>query len=119
MSPAHGIPEIVVVSASPDWHDRERIRDDLRSLAAGSIVIEGGQRGGERIAREEAQALGLHVATVLPLWDFHGKPAAYRRNEELPRLRPDLLLAYPRGGSPGTRHMVRIAEAECIQVREP
>jgi hypothetical protein len=59
------------------------------------------------------------VATVRALWTHHHKAAGYRRNEAMARLQPDFLFAYPLGESPGTRHMIRIAEAECIQVREP
>jgi hypothetical protein len=82
------------------------------------VVIEGGARGADRIAREEAEALGLHVATVRALWDHYGKSAGYRRNEAMALLQPEFAFAYPLGDSPGTRHMIRIAEAECIQVRE-
>jgi hypothetical protein len=33
-------------------------------------------------------------------------------------LQPEELFAYPLGASPGTRHMIRAAESECIRVRE-
>jgi hypothetical protein len=112
-------PQVVLFSGSREWTDRERVRHDLEALPDDSLVIEGGARGLDRIVREEAQALGIHVATVRALWDFHGKAAGYRRNEAMARLRPDFLHAYPLGESPGTRHMIRIAERECIQVREP
>lgn len=110
-------PEIVLFSGSREWTDREVVRRDLGGLPPDSLVIEGGARGLDRIVREEAQALGIHVATVRALWDFHGKSAGYRRNEAMARLRPDYAFAYPLEG-PGTRHMIRICEAECIPVRE-
>ena len=110
-------PQAVLFCGSRDWTDRAPIRSDLESLPAGSVVIEGGARGADRIAREEAEALGLHVATVRALWDHYGKSAGYRRNEAMARLAPEFAYAYPLGG-PGTAHMIRTAEAECIQVRE-
>jgi hypothetical protein len=111
-------PLIVLFTGSREWTDRERIRRDLQSLPEGSIVIEGGARGADRIARVEAQKLGIHVATVNALWDYYDKSAGYRRNEAMARLQPDYVYAYPLG-DPGTAQMIRTAEAQCIQVREP
>ena len=110
-------PQVVLFCGSRDWTDRAPIRRDLENLPPGSVVIEGGARGADRIAREEAEALGLHVATVPALWDHYGKSAGYRRNEAMARLAPEFAYAYPLGGR-GTAHMIRTAEAECIQVRE-
>lgn len=111
-------PQLALICGSREWTDRGRIRVDLERLPEGSVVIEGGARGADRIAREEAQALGLHVATVNALWDHHGRAAGYRRNEAMARLQPDFVYAYSLPGAVGTGHMIRIAEAECIQVRE-
>lgn len=110
-------PLLVIFCGSREWSDRAAIRADIESLPEGSIVIEGGARGADRIAREEAEALGVHVATVRALWDHYGRSAGYRRNEAMTRLRPDYLYAYSLGTA-GTAHMIRYAEAECIQVRE-
>jgi YspA, cpYpsA-related SLOG family len=111
-------PLIVLFCGSRDWSDRERIRRDLESLPEGSVVIEGGARGADRIARVQARDLGLHVATVAALWDHYGRSAGYRRNEAMARLQPDFVYAYPLGG-PGTAQMIALAEAACIPVREP
>jgi YspA, cpYpsA-related SLOG family len=111
-------PVVALFCGSREWSDRERIRRDLESLPEDSVVIEGGARGADRIARAEAHALGIHVATMSALWDHYGKSAGYRRNEAMARLRPDFAYAYPLGG-PGTASMIAIAEAECIPVREP
>jgi hypothetical protein len=111
--------QVVLFSGSRDWADRDRVRRDLEGLPPDSIVIEGGARGLDSIVREEASRRGIHVATVRALWSYYDKPAGYRRNEVMAGLQPDFLYAYPLGESPGTRHMIRTAERECIQVREP
>jgi hypothetical protein len=80
-------------------------------------VIEGGARGLDRIAREEAHARGIHVATVEALWDRFGRSAGYRRNEAMARLRPDRAFAYPLGESRGTRHTIAACEAAGMPVR--
>ena len=111
-------PVVALFCGSRKWTDRDRIRRDLESLPEGSVVIEGGARGADRIAREEAQRLGLHVAIVPALWDHYGRSAGYRRNEAMARLEPDYVYAYPLGGL-GTAQMIEIAESGCIPVREP
>jgi hypothetical protein len=108
---------VVLFCGSRKWTDRDRIRRDLESLSEGSVVIEGGAPGADRIARQEAQKLGIHVATVNALWDYYDKPAGYRRNEAMARLEPDYCYAYPLGG-PGTAQMIQLAEDNCIPVRE-
>lgn len=115
---AAAAPFVALFCGSREWSDRERIRRDLESLPGGSVVIEGGARGADRIAREEARALGLHVATVPALWDHYGRSAGYRRNEAMARLEPDFAYAYPLGG-PGTANMIELAESACVPVREP
>jgi YspA, cpYpsA-related SLOG family len=111
-------PVVALFCGSREWTDRARIRRDLEKLPPRSVVIEGGARGADRIARQEAHRLGLHVATVSALWDFYGRSAGYRRNEAMARLEPDFVYAYPLGG-PGTAQMIELAEAACIPVREP
>lgn len=111
-------PVVALFCGSRKWTDRERIRRDIAALPEGSVVIEGGDPGAARIAREEAEARGLHVATVRALWDFYEGSAYFRRDEAVIRLQPDYLYAYPLG-DPGTAQMVKLAEDACIQVREP
>jgi hypothetical protein len=113
-----GGPLVVLFSGSRKWTDRARVRRDLEGLPAGSLVIEGGAIGLDKIVREEAPKLGLHVATVHALWDFFRRPAGFKRNEAMAMLQPDFLYAYPLPGSVGTPQMIEIAERESIQVRE-
>lgn len=109
-------PVIALFCGSRDWTDREKIRRDLRGLPDGSLVVEGGARGADRIAQEEAHALGLHVATVRALWDFYDRSAGYRRNEAMLRLGPEIVYAYPLAESRGTAQMIRLAEDAGIPV---
>jgi hypothetical protein len=106
---------IALFCGSRDWSDRESIRAEVKALTPGSIVIEGGARGADRIAREEARSLGIHVATVSALWRSFGRSAGPRRNEAMLRLRPDVVHAYPLGG-PGTAHMIDAAERAGVEV---
>lgn len=106
---------VALFCGSREWADREAIRRELRSLPPGSIVIEGGARGADRIAREEAHALGLHVASVAALWSRYGRSAGPRRNEAMLRLRPDVVHAFTLG-SRGTAHTIAAAERAGVEV---
>lgn len=106
---------VALFCGSRSWSDRGAIRRDLRALPPGSIVIEGGARGADRIAREEAEALGIHVASVPALGRRFGRSAGPRRNEAMLRLRPDVVHAYPLGTG-GTAHMIAAAERAGVEV---
>lgn len=106
---------IALFCGSREWSDRESIRTEVKALPPGSIVVEGGARGADRIAREEARSLGIHVATVPALWRSFGRSAGHRRNEAMLRLGPDVVHAYPLGG-PGTAHTIAAAERAGLEV---
>jgi len=113
---SYDYPLAVLVCGSRNWTDVDAIARDLETLHPDSVVVEGGQRGADRIARQEAYKLGLHVATVPALWDHYYRAAGYRRNTAMMLLGPDIVFAYPLGG-PGTAMMIKIAEAAGIPVR--
>ena len=80
------------------------------------MVIEGGARGADRLARLWARARGIHVATVDALWDYYDNGAGPIRNQAMLQLRPDVVVAFP--GGTGTADMVKRAKAAGIQVIE-
>jgi hypothetical protein len=104
------VSEVALFCGSRGWTDRAAIRGDLELLEADTIVVEGGAAGADRIAREEATRLGLHVATVPALWDWHGRSAGYRRNAAMVRLATEVY-AYTLG-TPGTAHTIALAQRE-------
>jgi hypothetical protein len=91
------------------------ILDDIRDLPPRTIIVEGGARGADQLAREIAADLGVHCATVPALWRRYGKSAGPRRNAAMALLNPDVVFAYSLGGA-GTADMVRRAEAAGIRV---
>ena len=106
---------VVVVCGSREWADAAPIRAHLYELQP-SIVIEGGALGADRLARIEAQGLGIHVATVAAQWERYRKAAGPRRNLAMIDLRPDRVLAFWVGGSPGTKHMIDLAKKAGVAV---
>lgn len=73
------------------------------------IVIEGGARGADRLAREWAVDRGVPFRTFEADWDLHRSRAGPARNRKMYREgQPDVVLAFE-GGS-GTADMMRVAE---------
>lgn len=87
------------------------------ALSGATVIIEGGARGADRIARLVAEKLGLEVVTFDADWEKHGKAAGPIRNQQmLDEGKPDLVLAFPLRGSIGTYDMIRRARRAGVRV---
>jgi len=82
-----------------------------------TLLIHGDALGADTLARDWALDRGVHYAAVPALWKAQGRSAGPRRNEAMLLLQPEGVLAFP--GGRGTAHMVEIARAAGIPVREP
>jgi hypothetical protein len=107
----------VLVCGSRDWDDCDTINRRVAELPQGSIVIQGGARGADRMARHAAALAGLHCAEVPALWR-NGKGAGPARNRAMLDLEPDLVIAFQRDASHshGTQHTVDEARRRGIPV---
>lgn len=75
-----------------------------------TLLIEGGAKGADRLAREWAKQAGIPVQTFEADWTTYGKGAGPIRNEQMLREgKPDFVLAFPTADSVGTWHMIGIA----------
>jgi hypothetical protein len=112
--------KVVVVTGSRDWSDAELLG---RTLAAyhPDLIVEGGARGADTLAREWAHGAGIHCVTMPADWDRWGKSAGARRNIEMLERYPNaLVIAFPLPSSKGTWHCVfeaRKREHEVIVVK--
>lgn len=106
----------VIVCGSRKWHDRGRIASRLFDLPPDSIVVQGGAQGADRIAKQEAEKLGLVVEEHRAEWGSLGKRAGLIRNTLMASLGADLCIAFWDGRSTGTAHMMEQAKAHGIPV---
>ena len=84
-----------------------------------TLLIEGGARGADFMAREFARGLGIPVQTFEADWSAHGKAAGPIRNQKmLDEGRPDLVVAFPTEGSVGTYDMIAKARKAGVEVLE-
>jgi len=80
-----------------------------------TLLIEGGARGADRMAREFAKWQGIPVRTFPADWDAHGNAAGPIRNRQmLDEGKSDLVVAFE--GGRGTANMVQQAEAAGVRV---
>lgn len=80
-----------------------------------TLLIEGGARGADVMARKFAEWQGIPVRTFPADWDKHGKAAGPIRNKQmLDEGKPDLVVAFP--GGRGTENMVKQARSAGVRV---
>jgi hypothetical protein len=81
-----------------------------------TLLIEGGARGADFMARKFAEWQGIPVKTFAADWDQYGKGAGPIRNRQmLVEGMPDLVVAF-KGGA-GTANMVKQAKAAGVRVQ--
>jgi hypothetical protein len=108
----------VLICGSRTWIDKAAIAADLFELGPFEVVIHGGARGADRISGEVARNLGIPVKVYKADWRRYGKRAGSIRNlEMLDKGKPDLVIAYWDGESPGTRDMILKAERAGVTVK--
>lgn len=90
----------------------KRTLDEFRSRV--SLVIQGGARGADDLAKQWANLAGVHCAEVPALWKVHKRAAGHLRNAAMLELRPDICIAFP--GGPGTADMMRACVKQGILV---
>lgn len=86
-----------------------------------AVLIEGGARGADYMARKFAEWASIPVETYPADWQQHGKAAGPIRNRAmLTEGKPDLVVAFP--GGRGTANMIeqaRKAGVEVLEIKEP
>lgn len=114
-------PMKILVTGSRDWTNRPLLERTLATYWAGwpdLTIIEGCARGADQMAEDWAVRHRVPVKHHPAKWDLYGKSAGPRRNEEMLREKPDLVVAFHENldQSRGTAHMVRIALARGVDV---
>ncbi len=106
---------LVLVCGSRTWTDRHAILDALLCRAPRE-VIHGAAPGADRIAADIARLYLINARAFPADWAKHGKRAGILRNLAMLDERPDLVIAFQRGGSRGTQHTIDEARRRGIPV---
>jgi 8-oxo-dGTP pyrophosphatase MutT (NUDIX family) len=117
----HEYVKVVLVTGDRNWTDREKIRGVLTDYdPLTTLIVEGGARGADTIAREVAEELGFDVLEVKADWERYGRAAGPVRNKLMyDKSHPDVVEAFHGniGASKGTKHMVEYSKKGGTPVR--
>ncbi len=99
---------IVGTRTFDDWAMFKRIMNTLTAKFDDILVVSGGAKGADKMAKNWAWENGYSCRIHHADWDKHGKAAGPIRNTELANdLEPgDRAIAWWDGRSPGTRHAI-------------
>lgn len=104
--------DVVLVFGGRDYHNKAFVwaaLDALHVLSPIRVLVEGGARGADRLARVWALQKGISHYPVPADWDAWGSLAGPRRNlRMITETRPDVGVAFT--GDRGTRSMVKLAK---------
>lgn len=80
------------------------------------ILVHGAARGADQLAASIGKSMGFVLDPHPAQWSVHGKAAGPIRNKEMVDLGADLMLAFPRGASRGTRGCMQLAAEAGIEI---
>ncbi len=81
------------------------------------VIVQGGARGADYIAKAWAEKHGIPGETFKAEWNKYGRAAGPIRNSAMLKTSPDLVIAFP--GGRGTNDTVTKAQKLGIEVRKP
>ncbi len=97
----------VLVCGSRNWKDGERILNIIKTFPKGTVIIEGGARGADTIAKLSAIKCKFEYEEYPAQWDKFGKSAGPIRNKQmLVEGKPELVLAFRMPNARGTQNMI-------------
>lgn len=92
------------------------IRNRMKQLPEDTLIIQGGAHGVDNAAKIFASTMGFSCQEFKADWKQYGKGAGPIRNAQMLDEIPDLVIAFPRGKSPGTRNCIKQAQERNIPV---
>ena len=111
----------VLVCGTRQWANKELIRQTfIEQLPPHyNTLIHGAARGADTLASEVARE-GTQFSAIMAFpakWKKYGKRAGYIRNAEMLGIgKPELVIAFWDGKSPGTKMMIELARAAKVKV---
>lgn len=106
----------ILVTGGRDYDNLIAVAKAFDDTPDRCVVIQGGAKGADALAREVAAHHDFAVETYEADWGAHGRAAGPIRNQRmLDEGKPDVVFAFP--GGRGTADMVRRAQRAGIAVR--
>lgn len=109
----------LLVTGGRDYYNKGflyKTLDAIHEKKGIGILIQGGARGADRLAKLWAVENGVHCAEVPALWEHFDKGAGHIRNKTMLLLNPDGVVSFL--GGRGTEGMINLAKEAGITVME-
>ena len=109
----------VLICGSRNYHNAKAVMQRMELLPDDVLIIQGGARGADSLAKTYALDLGYDIVTFEAEWNVYGKSAGSIRNTQmLDKGQPTLVIAFVDDPtrSPGTANMVLQALCKGITV---
>lgn len=110
----------VLVCGGRDYADARALAEVLDAIGRETPItrlIHGAARGADSLAAAWAKSRGIPASAFPADWKTDGRAAGFVRNARMLREgRPEVVVAFP--GGKGTAHMVNLARAAGVPVRE-
>lgn len=104
---------MVLICGDRNWTDRESIGWFIEHiLPKHTVILQGGCRGADTIAKEEGEKQGHKVITIDADWKKYGLAAGPIRNEKMLAMKPNWVVAFHENieKSRGTKNMIGLAK---------
>jgi hypothetical protein len=110
----------ILVTGSRDWNDFhtlfQAIVDEI-GYEEECVVIHGGARGADNMAKITAMFIGAKIETHVANWEYYGRRAGFVRNAAMVAAGADVCLAFIRNNSRGASMCAELAAKAGIPVK--
>lgn len=113
----------LLIAGGRDFTDAETfervVREYIAGDEAGTVIVEGGAKGADSLAREYAEKNGMAYVEMAADWKRYGRAAGPKRNEAMVKYIFDMdgtALFFWDGKSKGTKNCIIDANSLCIPV---
>lgn len=111
----------VLICGDRNWADYDKVLDVMKGLGdkyEDLIIIEGGAKGADSLAKKAAIECDLEYKEFKANWKEYGRAAGPKRNQQMLEEKPDLVIAFHPNidESKGSKDMVRRATKAGIDV---
>lgn len=109
------------MAGSRGFNDYALLDKELRIMLKGKLpkeveIVSGTARGADSMGEKFAKSTGCNIRRMPAEWDKYGRSAGYIRNAEMADY-ADACIVFWDGVSPGTKHMIDLAEKKDIECK--
>ena len=110
----------VIIAGTRNFNDynllKKKLDKILSNITDDIVIVSGKARGADTLGEKYAKEKGYQIAEFPADWEKFGRSAGYKRNVQMAEY-ADACVCFWDGRSPGTKHMIDIANQHKLQIR--